>query len=56
MKKVILVIRDGWGHRDSCKDNAICQAPTPITDELMQKYGMKKDNIIKAVKKVLLRK
>lgn len=37
-KKVILVIRDGWGYRKECKDNAICQTPTPNTDKLMEKY------------------
>ena len=37
-KKVILVIRDGWGYRKECKDNAICEAPTPNTDKLMEKY------------------
>jgi 2,3-bisphosphoglycerate-independent phosphoglycerate mutase len=36
--KVILVIRDGWGYRPSCEDNAICQTPTPNTDQLMEKY------------------
>jgi 2,3-bisphosphoglycerate-independent phosphoglycerate mutase len=37
-KKVILVIRDGWGYRESCADNAICESPTPITDNLMKTY------------------
>ncbi len=37
-KKVILIIRDGWGYRKSCKNNAICNASTPNTDKLMKKY------------------
>lgn len=36
--KVLLVIRDGRGYRKDCTENSICQTPTPITDELMQKY------------------
>jgi 2,3-bisphosphoglycerate-independent phosphoglycerate mutase len=35
---VILVIRDGWGFRAECTDNAICQTPTPNTDKLMGEY------------------
>jgi 2,3-bisphosphoglycerate-independent phosphoglycerate mutase len=37
-QKVILVIRDGWGYRKNCKNNAICQTPTPITDNLMKNH------------------
>ena len=37
-RRVILVIRDGWGYRKSCKHNAICQTPTPNTDRLMKQY------------------
>lgn len=37
-KKAILLIRDGWGHRDSCEDNAICRAQTPNTDRIMDEY------------------
>jgi 2,3-bisphosphoglycerate-independent phosphoglycerate mutase len=36
--KVILIIRDGWGYRKDCTDNAICQTPTPNTDSLMKQY------------------
>jgi 2,3-bisphosphoglycerate-independent phosphoglycerate mutase len=36
--KVILIIRDGWGYRKSCKYNAICQADTKIDDFLMKNY------------------
>ncbi len=38
MKKVVLVIRDGWGYRKSHKDNAIAQANTSFTDKIMEKY------------------
>ncbi|MGV8169465.1 MAG: 2,3-bisphosphoglycerate-independent phosphoglycerate mutase, partial [Candidatus Nanoarchaeia archaeon] len=37
-RKVILVIRDGWGYRKSKTDNAIANTPTPNTDKLMKKY------------------
>jgi 2,3-bisphosphoglycerate-independent phosphoglycerate mutase len=37
-KKVILIIRDGWGYRKDKKDNAIVQTKTPNTDFLMKKY------------------
>jgi 2,3-bisphosphoglycerate-independent phosphoglycerate mutase len=36
--KVILVIRDGWGYREECEDNCICQTPTPRSDQLMNQY------------------
>jgi len=29
--RVILVVRDGWGYRKECKDNAICQAKLEYT-------------------------
>jgi 2,3-bisphosphoglycerate-independent phosphoglycerate mutase len=38
MKKVLLVIRDGWGYRKECKDNAICEQGEPNTDRLMEEY------------------
>ncbi len=37
-KKVILVIRDGWGYRKEKKSNAIAETPTPNTDYLMKNY------------------
>lgn len=37
-RKVILVIRDGWGYRKSKKDNAIATTPTPNTTKLMKTY------------------
>ena len=36
--KVLLIIRDGWGQRDTSTNNAIAQAQTPVTDSLMHKY------------------
>jgi len=36
--KVILVIRDGWGYRRECSDNAILETPKPRTDRLMAEY------------------
>ncbi len=38
MKKVILVIRDGWGYRADTTDNAIAEADTPVTDRIMEEY------------------
>lgn len=38
IKKVVLVILDGWGHRDEEKDNAITQANTPFFDHLYSTY------------------
>ena len=35
-RPVVLCILDGWGHRESCEDNAICQARTPVLDRLME--------------------
>lgn len=37
-KKVMVIIRDGWGYRKSEKDNAIASTPTPNTDNLMTNY------------------
>ena len=33
-RPVILCILDGWGHRESCDNNAICQARKPNLDRL----------------------
>jgi 2,3-bisphosphoglycerate-independent phosphoglycerate mutase len=38
MRKVILVIRDGWGHSDKKKDNAIESAKIPNTRRLLKEY------------------
>ncbi len=37
-KKVLMIIRDGWGYREECTDNAICQAPTPNSDRYMKEF------------------
>ena len=33
-RPVVLCILDGWGHREACENNAICQAETPVLDRL----------------------
>jgi 2,3-bisphosphoglycerate-independent phosphoglycerate mutase len=38
VSKVILIIRDGWGFRKESKNNAVHQAKTPFTNELMKNY------------------
>ena len=38
MKKVMLIIRDGWGYRKSKKNNALVNSKTPFTDGLMRDY------------------
>jgi 2,3-bisphosphoglycerate-independent phosphoglycerate mutase len=38
MRKVILVIRDGWGHRDAHNDNAIFEAHPPNTERILKEY------------------
>ena len=38
MKKVLLIIRDGWGYRESEKLNAIATAKTPVDDSLKERY------------------
>jgi 2,3-bisphosphoglycerate-independent phosphoglycerate mutase len=37
-KKVLLLIRDGWGYREEKFDNAIANTATPETDKLMSTY------------------
>lgn len=37
-KKVILVIRDGWGYRTNANKNAILNTQTPNTDKLIKTY------------------
>ena len=38
IRPVVLCILDGWGHRDACENNAICQAETPTIDRLTAEY------------------
>jgi len=35
-RPVVLCILDGWGHRESCENNAICEAPKPNLDRLFK--------------------
>ena len=35
-RPTVLCILDGWGHRESCENNAICQARTPVLDGLTE--------------------
>lgn len=37
-KPLVLMILDGWGHRESSESNAIAQANTPVMDRLWQQY------------------
>jgi 2,3-bisphosphoglycerate-independent phosphoglycerate mutase len=37
-KPVVLLIRDGWGHRDEKERNAIAQGDCPFNDYLMENY------------------
>ena len=37
-KQVVLVVLDGWGHREEKKDNGIANADTPTMDRLMKEY------------------
>lgn len=37
-KQVVLVVLDGWGHREDTKDNGIASASTPTMDRLMREY------------------
>lgn len=37
-KKVLLIVRDGWGYSANTQHNFIAQASTPYTDELEKKY------------------
>lgn len=38
IKPVVLIVLDGWGHREELRDNAIAQAATPYYDSLLQNY------------------
>lgn len=37
-KPLVLIILDGWGHRENTANNAVAQANTPIIDNLWQQY------------------
>ncbi|HUC63377.1 MAG TPA: 2,3-bisphosphoglycerate-independent phosphoglycerate mutase [Alphaproteobacteria bacterium] len=34
-RPVVLAVLDGWGHREECADNAVCQATLPVWTRLM---------------------
>lgn len=36
--RIVLIILDGWGHREDTKHNAIAAAETPFFDELLREY------------------
>jgi 2,3-bisphosphoglycerate-independent phosphoglycerate mutase len=38
VRQTMLVVLDGWGYRESSKDNAIAEADTPFFDDLWAKY------------------
>mgnify|MGYP006138741551 FL=1 len=38
IKPLVLLILDGWGHREEVSNNAIAQANTPVMDKLWQQY------------------
>src|SRR3546814_10803115 len=35
-RPVVLCILVGWGHREGCENNAICEGPTPSLDRLLE--------------------
>jgi len=37
-EKVVLIIRDGWGHRNEVSGNTIKKSKTPINDNLIKNY------------------
>ncbi|GAB4139916.1 MAG: 2,3-bisphosphoglycerate-independent phosphoglycerate mutase [Patescibacteria group bacterium] len=37
-KKVLLIIRDGWGFRESCEENALCDANLPTLKFLRENF------------------
>lgn len=38
MRQTMLIVLDGWGYRESLKDNAIANANTPFFDDLWKNY------------------
>ncbi|WP_143320937.1 2,3-bisphosphoglycerate-independent phosphoglycerate mutase [Clostridium sp. HBUAS56010] len=43
-KPVVLMILDGYGLNDTCEHNAVCEAKTPIMDQLMSQCPFVKGN------------
>jgi 2,3-bisphosphoglycerate-independent phosphoglycerate mutase len=38
IKPFVLIVLDGWGHREQTEYNAIFEAPTPVMDRLVAEY------------------
>jgi 2,3-bisphosphoglycerate-independent phosphoglycerate mutase len=38
-RRIVLIIMDGWGLRDSLQHNAVAMAKTPVVDRLWSKYS-----------------
>ena len=43
-KPTVLMILDGYGLNDNCEHNAVCEARTPIMDQLMSQCPFVKGN------------
>ena len=43
-KPTVLMILDGYGMRDTCEHNAVCEAKTPIIDQLMSQCPFVRGN------------
>jgi len=43
-KPVVLMILDGYGLNDNCEHNAVCEAKTPVMDQLMSQCPFVKGN------------
>lgn len=43
-KPTVLMILDGYGMRDTCEHNAVCEAKTPIMDQLMSQCPFVRGN------------
>ncbi len=43
-KPTVLMILDGYGLNDNCEHNAVCEAKTPVMDQLMAQYPFVKGN------------
>ena len=41
-KPTVLMILDGYGLNDKCEHNAVCEAKTPIMDQLMEPVPVRK--------------
>ena len=43
-KPTVLMILDGYGLNDNCEHNAVCEAKTPVMDQLMSQCPFVKGN------------